>query len=103
MDTGKKLKEFIRLIEQNLIDIKSIITREEDFKESISLYEDLISGREQDNIGVILNFSNSEENIEKKYLKNIKKNSSSKDKFNLGVIGAGNHAVMTFLPVLKKN
>ena len=46
----RNLKEFIRLIEQNLIDIKSIITREEDFKESISLYEDLISGRDQDNL-----------------------------------------------------
>ena len=85
-----------------MIDIKSIITREEDFKESISLYEDLISGRDQDNLGVVLNFSNSEENLEKKYIKNIKKTSSANHKFNLGVIGAGNHAVMTFLPVLKK-
>tara|TARA_B000000565_G_scaffold190319_1_gene145115 strand:- start:683 stop:2800 length:2118 start_codon:yes stop_codon:yes gene_type:complete len=98
----RNLKEFIRLIEQNLIDIKSIITREEDFKESISLYEDLISGRDQDNLGVVLNFSNLEENLEKKYIKNIKKTSSANHKFNLGVIGAGNHAVMTFLPVLKK-
>ena len=98
----RNLKEFIRLIDQDLIDIKSIITREEMFDNSISLYEELISGKNKNDLGIILNFTSSKENNEKKYLKNIANTVDSQKKIHAGVIGAGNHAVLTFLPVLKK-
>ena len=39
----------------------------------------------------------------KKNIKNIANTVDSQKKIHAGVIGAGNHAVLTFLPVLKKS
>ncbi len=98
----RNLIEFIRLIDAKLIDVKNIITREESFSKATELYENLVKGINKDDLGIVFSYPNDVTKSEKKNLQNLPGSIFSKQETNLGVIGAGNHAVMTFLPALKK-
>jgi predicted dehydrogenase/threonine dehydrogenase-like Zn-dependent dehydrogenase len=99
---GRNLEEFIRLISEKRINFKDLITHEIDFNEANSAYEIITTNKNDEKyIGILLKYS---ENNEKWNNKIISKAIAKKriNKINIGLIGAGNFARNTLLPIMQK-
>jgi predicted dehydrogenase/threonine dehydrogenase-like Zn-dependent dehydrogenase len=101
---GRNLEEFIRLISEKRIDFKDLITHEINFNEANSAYEIITTNKNNEKyIGILLKYSeNNEKWTNKIFTKPISKKRINKNKINLGLIGAGNFARNTLLPIMQK-
>jgi predicted dehydrogenase/threonine dehydrogenase-like Zn-dependent dehydrogenase len=101
---GRNLEEFIRLISEKRIDFTDLITHEIDFNEADSAYEIITTNKNKEKyIGILLKYSENNEKWTNKIItKAIPKKRINKNKINVGLIGAGNFARNTLLPIMKK-
>ncbi|MAX49379.1 MAG: hypothetical protein CMD75_00920 [Gammaproteobacteria bacterium] len=103
---SRNLAEFINLIEARKINIEALITHQEDFKNSVKFYNELIQGEKSNELGVLLKYSSSNELFQKqttsnRYMQRHESKSSTFTDLKLGVIGAGIHGKNIILPILQ--
>ncbi len=99
---GRNVEEFVRLLAQKRMDVSDLITHEIPFEDAAKAYEMITENpRHERYIGVLLKYS---ENREKwrNTIRGPKKKRESGGKLRLGLIGAGNFARSTMLPVMKE-
>lgn len=101
---GRNLEEFIRLISEKGIDFTDLITHEIDFNEANSAYEIITTNKNKDKyIGIVLKYSENNEKWTNKIItKAMPKKRINKNMINVGLIGAGNFARNTLLPIMQK-
>lgn len=100
---NRNLEEFIRLIEEEKINVKTLISHRVSISDSLNIYKDLLtnSGRY---IGVVINYPLSNNKIlEKEKTKTLSQSTISSEKVVLGVIGAGLFGKALLLPAISKN
>mgnify|MGYP001154419733 FL=1 len=99
---GRNVEEFVRLLAQKRMDVSDLITHEIPFEDAAKAYEMITENpRHERYIGVLLKYS---ENREKwrNTIRSPRKKRESGGKLRLGLIGAGNFARSTMLPVMKE-
>jgi len=99
---GRNLEEFIRLIAENRVDFSDLITHEIDFDRAETAYEIITTNKNNEKyFGILLRYSqNGEKWVNKIFNKQVK-SKIEKDKISIGLIGAGNFAKNTLLPIMK--
>jgi len=98
---GRNLEAFVSLLESGKLQVADLITHRFEIQNASHAYE-LITGKTKEPYaGVLLTYPLSEEKTNTHISFNIKFAPSSA--VNVGVIGAGNYARTTFLPVMRKN
>ncbi|WP_164667660.1 bi-domain-containing oxidoreductase [Virgibacillus doumboii] len=97
---GRNMEEFIRLLVSNRIDLMDLITHEIDFNQAADAYEMITTNKNNERyIGILLKYT---ENDLKWKNTIIQKNSiHQNDRTLIGLIGAGNFARNSLLPIMK--
>ena len=99
---GRNLEEFIRLIAENRVNFSDLITHEIEFDEAETAYEIITTNKSNEKyIGILLKYSQSENKFLDKILNKHDKKKVNKNTISIGLIGAGNYARNTLLPVMK--
>lgn len=97
----RNMEFFIDLLEQEKIDVKPLISRIASFDSAVDIYDEIMSDKGKDLIGVILKYT---EDIERDRTIQINTDNIEKaDKVRAGIIGAGNFVRATMLPALQAN
>ncbi len=100
----RNMKYFLELVSEGKIDLDKIITHRFKIDEAEKAYEELLKGTNA--IGVLFYYDYKEEKpkieIIKLKTKKKKQRDPKKEKINVGLIGAGNFAKGTILPIIKK-
>ena len=100
---GRNLEEFIRLISEKRADFTDLITHEIDFEKADKAYEMITTNKNNENyIGILLKYPKNETKWENTVYVKKPKTVIDKDKITLGLIGAGNFAKNTLLPIMKE-
>ena len=100
---GRNVEEFLRLVAEGRVCVADLITHVIPFDRAADAYEMITTNKNHEKyIGILLQYS---ENADKK--KTVIKRSADKvtldkDEIGLGLIGAGNFAKATMLPMMKK-
>ena len=100
---GRNLEEFVRLIAEKRIELSDLITHEIDFENVEKAYEMISTNKNKENyIGILLKYSKND----KKWLNRVnyiqQKSIVKSEKISIGLIGAGNFAKNTLLPMMKE-
>ncbi len=102
---GRNMESFVDLIADGKIDVRSLITHRIPIAEGEKAYN-LITGKTRESfLGVLLQYPQSEEQPVNQAVPVAKVHLQSQaegTKPNVGVLGAGNYANATFLPVMKE-
>ena len=102
---GRNMESFVDLIADGKIDVRSLITHRIPIAEGEKAYN-LITGKTRESfLGVLLQYPQSEEQPVNQAVPVAKVRLQSQaegTKPNVGVLGAGNYANATFLPVMKE-
>lgn len=97
---GRNIEEFIRLLTEKRVDFSDLITHEIEFEKADIAYEMITTNKNQENyIGILLKYSSNGDKL-KDIVYNTKK-AVNKNKISVGLIGAGNFAKNTLLPIMK--
>ncbi|MFH5881249.1 bi-domain-containing oxidoreductase [Liberiplasma polymorphum] len=100
---GRNIEEFIRLIENNKINLTDLITHIYDFKESSDAYNLITNNPNNEKyIGILFNYLESESKNDDKIILN-KKPILNPDNISIGIIGGGAFARSTLLKNMKKS
>lgn len=100
---GRNIEEFVRLIAQKRADFADLITHEIPFEQAAQAYEMITKNPNHERyIGVLLKYSDNEEKWKNTIENTSVKKSVSGSKIRLGLIGAGNFARSTMLPIMKE-
>lgn len=100
---GRNVEEYIRLLAEKRVDVSDLITHVIPFEQAAEAYEMITTNKKKEKyIGILLQYKEYEE----KWLKTIEYKTVSKiaddSKIRVGLIGAGNFARSTILPVMKQ-
>lgn len=99
---GRNLEEFIRLIADNRIDFADLITHEIDFDNADKAYEIITTNKNNEKyIGILLKYPAREDKWLNRVNHKQQKSKVDTDKISVGLIGAGNFAKNTLLPIMK--
>jgi len=99
---GRNLEEFIRLIADKRVDFSDLITHEIDFDNADKAYEIITTNKnKEDYIGILLKYTSNENKWLNKVVNKQQKSKVDADKISIGLIGAGNFAKNTLLPIMK--
>lgn len=99
---GRNIEEFIRLIALGKTDFADLITHEIDFEEADSAYELITTNKNKEEyIGILLKYKEKESKWENVIWENREKQTSNNNNIGVGLIGAGNFAKNTLLPMMK--
>ena len=97
---GRNLEEFVRLISSGRVQVSDLITHVIDFDNAPDAYEMITTNKNKEKyIGILLKYAE----YEGKWAKTIKyaeKKRVKKSTINIGLIGAGNFARSTLLPIM---
>ncbi len=96
----RNMEAFLRLVKEKKIDLGKITTHEFKIENAEEAYHLITSKKKEKFVGVLLEYDNQKEIKKIVKTKDLKAKKSSK--INIGVIGAGNFAQSTILPILKK-
>ena len=103
---GRNMESFVDLVADGKIDVRSLITHRIDIENGEEAYE-LITGKKKEPfLGVLISYPQKNEapiNHSVPVTKVQLHPESSGRKPNIGVLGAGNYANATFLPVMKES
>lgn len=99
---GRNLEEFIRLIADNRVDFSDLITHEIDFDNADKAYEIITTNKNNEKyIGILLKYPTREDKWLNRVNNKQQKSKVDTDKISVGLIGAGNFAKNTLLPIMK--
>lgn len=99
---GRNLEEFIRLMSEKRVDFSDLITHEIDFESAEKAYEMITTNKNKESyIGILLKYNQNENKWLNKISNSDKKQKIDKDRISVGLIGAGNFAKNTLLPIMK--
>jgi len=99
---GRNLEEFIRLIAEKRADFSDLITHEIDFEEADKAYEIITTNKNNEKyIGILLKYSSDDTKWNNVIYHNKAKAVINKKLISVGLIGAGNFARNTMLPIMK--
>ncbi len=99
---GRNLEEFIRLISEKRVDLSDLITHEIEFENAKKAYEIITTNKNNEKyIGIVLKYSGNKNKWQNKIMNSTYKSKVNKGKINVGLIGAGNFAKSTLLPIMK--
>jgi len=99
----RNMQAFLDLLATRKIDVSSLISHKFEIQNAASAY-DLITGKTKEAfLGVLLTYPQNETPSSKVNLTFQPKALQSLSKMNLGVLGAGNYATATFLPIVAKS
>lgn len=99
---GRNLEEFIRLIADKRVDFSDLITHEIDFDDAERAYEIITTNKNnEDYIGILLKYTPNENKWLNKIVNAQKKSMIESSSISVGLIGAGNFAKNTLLPIMK--
>jgi len=100
---GRNLEEFVRLLTTNRLDLSDLITHVIDFEQADKAYEMITDKNSRENyIGILFSYNDIEEKWSNRVGALKKKTNKKMDTINLGLIGAGNFAKNTLLPIMKE-
>lgn len=100
---GRNIEEFVRLLAQGRMCVSDLITHEIPFEQAADAYEMITKNPNQERyIGVLLKYSENEEKWKTTIHSAEAKKTSAGSKISLGLIGAGNFARSTMLPIMKE-
>ena len=106
---NRNLEEFLRLIAEKKVDVKSLITHRFKIEQAESVYKDIMEGKGGPYIGVVLEYPEKGDGFEIRGERIIKIQepvasnlSAITSKVSIGVIGAGLFGKALLLPALKK-
>lgn len=97
---NRNMKEFLRLLKENLIDLKPLINKEYSILEAANTYK--VLQEEKNIIGVVFSYPQKDEKIQLKTKLSLSRGTIDKSKINVGVIGCGSFAKNVHLPNIKK-
>lgn len=101
---GRNIEEFVRLLAQKRIEVSDLITHEISFEQAADAYEMITKNPNKERyIGVLLKYSDNKEKWKTTIHKAGAKRTLSGTKIQLGLIGAGNFARSTMLPIMKES
>jgi predicted dehydrogenase len=98
----RNMQAFLQLIADKRVNINPLITHRFEIKDAADAYT-LITGKKKENyLGVLLNYpdSDSEKITTKVQTFPVRTNKPSSQMVGIGVLGAGNYASATFLPIV---
>lgn len=100
---GRNIEEFVRLISQGRLELSDLITHEIEFENAADAYEMITTNKKGEKyLGVILEYPDNPTKWDR-VIGEIKPRLSFKKKvLDIGLIGAGNFARNTILPVMKE-
>lgn len=99
---NRNLQAFIRLLDQQRMDLNKLITQRFSIHEAERVYADFLANKLDNPIGVLFEYPNTEK-ITRHYRLQTSVAATQKDRISVSVIGAGLYGKAVFLPVLKKN
>src|SRR3990167_8912843 len=97
---NRNLQEFVRLIENKLIDLSSLITQKYAINEAENVYDAFLQNKINNPIGMLFEYPNSLDIQRRLTLKSTSK--KNKSNINISVVGAGLYGKAIFLPALQK-
>lgn len=98
---GRNIEEFIRLISEGRADFTDLITHEIEFDKADIAYEIITTNKNNEKyLGVLLKYPPSQTKL-KNTIYNSKNSTINKDRISIGLIGAGNFAKNTLLPIME--
>ncbi len=101
---GRNIEEFVRLLAQKRMEVSDLITHEIPFEQAADAYEMITKNPNKEHyIGVLLKYSDNKEKWKTTIRSAHAKRTCSGSKVPLGLIGAGNFARSTMLPVMKES
>lgn len=99
---GRNLEEFIRLITDKRVDFSDLITHEINFDNADKAYEIITTNKNNEKyIGILLKYPTREDKWLNRVNNRQQKSKIDSEKISVGLIGAGNFAKNTLLPVMK--
>lgn len=102
---GRNVEEFLRLLATKRLDISDLITHVFPFEKAPDAYEMLTdNSKHEQYIGILLKYYQNPEKWKKtvKHTGAVSRKKLSNEKINLGLIGAGNFARATLLPIMQE-
>lgn len=97
---GRNVEEFLRLVAEQRVVVSNLVTHRSAIAAAESLYGQLIDGKLENVVGVVLTYDGTAVPTRKVVLKNQAKGMSSRTR--LAVLGAGLYGKSVFLPALAK-
>lgn len=99
---GRNIEEFIRLIVAKRVDFSDLITHEIEFEKADVAYEMITSNKNKVSyIGILLKYPPNEMKLKSLIYNKGVKAAIDKKQLSVGLIGAGNFAKNTLLPIMK--
>lgn len=101
---GRNMEEYIRLLAEERMSVSDLITHVIPFENAAEAYEMITTNKEKKRyIGILLQYPENQEKFRDKVMLSEAKAtvSSDNDKIKIGIIGAGNFARTTLLPIMK--
>jgi len=99
----QNMEEFLRLISIGRVDVKPMITHTFKIEDALEAYKLILENPDKEDFtGVLLEYDPAKEHKPTVTLSRGKKRIPASDTVNVGLIGGGNFAKGTILPVLKK-
>jgi len=98
---NRNLEEFLQLVAAGRVNVKPLITHRFDIEQAESVYKNMLEGKGGPYIGVILQYPDKVEPLERIISLNISQQIKSLSQINVGVIGAGLFGKALLLPALK--
>ena len=97
------MKEFLRLVAEERIDLQPMITHNFPFENALDAYELILDNpNEEDYTGIVLEYDTGKEHSSTVKLEEKSKSKTAKDYVGIGLVGGGNFAKSTILPNLNK-
>lgn len=96
---NRNMQAFVNLLQDNVIDVDSLIAHEATLDEIEQAYEMLKCGK---GLGVILNFSKKDPEEKEKKTESVTFTPAVRDHVRVGMIGAGGFAQMKLMPIISK-
>lgn len=102
---GRNLSAVIELIENNKLDVKSLISHRFEIEEGVRAYETITGKNEEKFLGVVINYHHDIEfnKLDQKVIFHSWDKIKSSSKITAGILGAGLYAGAVFLPIVNKS
>ncbi|MGP4074851.1 bi-domain-containing oxidoreductase [Halobacillus sp. K22] len=98
---GRNIEEFIRLLIEKRVDFSDLLTHEVDFEKADEAYEMITHNKKNEHyIGILLKYSNNKSKWKNTVYNDKNKQTITNKKVVVGLIGAGNFANNTLLPIM---